>query len=175
LPEAPGAALSTFRDDAEQVEETISWTLDQIGTGLFAIIALGILLATDARLTLAVFLPLIGVLALMRLASARIERYRRASRGATSRVTVCWRRSSGRPPRSRSRVPSATSSRACAGSTTSAAHDRARPTLTQVLDSINANTVSLGTGLILLLAAARCARARSPSATSPCSSTTSTS
>ncbi|CAA9590240.1 MAG: Heterodimeric efflux ABC transporter, permease/ATP-binding subunit 2 [uncultured Thermomicrobiales bacterium] len=154
LPEAPGAALSTFRDDAEQVEETISWTLDQIGTGLFAIIALGILLATDARLTLAVFVPLIGVLALMRLASARIERYRRASRGATSRVTGLLAEVFG----ATAAIQVAGAERCVIARLRGLNDERRRTTvrdrtLTQVLDSINANTVSLGTGLILLLAA----------------------
>jgi ATP-binding cassette subfamily B protein len=154
LPDAPGTALSTFRDDAEQVEDTISWTLDQIGTGLFAIIAIGILLATDARLTLAVFMPLLAVVALMRFAAGRIERYREISRAATGRVTGLLAELFG-----------ATAAIQVAGTERHviarlrALNDERRlatvrdRTLTQVLDSINANTVSLGTGLILLLAA----------------------
>ena len=31
LPESPGEAISRFRDDAEQAEDAISWTLDTIG------------------------------------------------------------------------------------------------------------------------------------------------
>jgi ATP-binding cassette, subfamily B, bacterial len=87
LPESPGAALSTFRDDVMQAEDAISWTLDQIGTALFALTALVILLAIDARMALLVFGPLLGVLALARIASGRVESYREVSRAATGRVT----------------------------------------------------------------------------------------
>ncbi|HEY8600837.1 MAG TPA: ABC transporter ATP-binding protein [Thermomicrobiales bacterium] len=154
LPEAPGAALSTFRDDAEQIEDTISWTLDQIGTGLFALVAFVILLTTNARLTLVVFVPLVGVVVLMRFASARIERYRRASRGATSRVTGLLAEVFG----ATAAIQVAGSERHVIARLRGLNDERRRTmvrdrTLTQVLDSVNANTVSLGTGLILLLAA----------------------
>ena len=154
LPEAPGAALSTFRDDAEQVEDTISWTLDQVGAGLFAIVAFAILLTTSARLTLAVFVPLVGVVALMRFAAARIERYRRASRAATSRVTGLLAEVFG----ATAAIQVAGSERHVIARLRGLNDERRRTTvrdrtLTQVLDSVNANTVSLGTGLILLLAA----------------------
>ncbi len=44
VPYSPGEAISRFRDDAELAEDAISWTLDAIGRGLFAIIAIAILL-----------------------------------------------------------------------------------------------------------------------------------
>jgi ATP-binding cassette subfamily B protein len=154
LPEAPGAALSTFRDDAEQVEDTISWTVDQIGAALFAIVAFAILLSTNARLTVAVFVPMVGVVALMRFAAARIERYRHASRGATSRVTGLLAEVFG----ATAAIQVAGSERHVIARLRGLNDERRRTTvrdrtLTQVLDSVNANTVSLGTGLILLLAA----------------------
>lgn len=154
LNDAPGAALSTFRDDALQIEDTISWTLDQIGTALFAIVALGILVAIDARMTLLVFAPLIGVVALMRFAAQRIERYRHASRGATGRVTGLLAEIFG----ATGAIQVAGAERHVIAHLRQLNDTRRRTTvrdrtLTQVLDSVNANTVSLGTGLILLLSA----------------------
>lgn len=87
VPVSAGEAISYFRDDAEQAEDAISWTLDTIGTALFAIVAVVLLLQIDAVITLLVFGPLVGVLAAAHIASVRVEQYRQASRKATGRVT----------------------------------------------------------------------------------------
>jgi ATP-binding cassette subfamily B protein len=87
LREAPGEAISRFRDDTQVVEDFISWCLDTLGTFLFAVTAFVILLDINARITAFVFLPLVGVVAAARWASARVEQYRVAAREATSRVT----------------------------------------------------------------------------------------
>jgi ATP-binding cassette subfamily B protein len=154
LSESPGEALSRFRDDAEQAEDAISWTLDTIGTALFAIFAIAILLRIDARMTLLVFGPLVGVIVAARIASTRLEQYRQASRTATGRVTGVIGEMFG-----------AVQAVQVAGAEEHViAHfrrinDRRRRAmlrdrlLTQLLESIFSNTVSLGTGLILLLAA----------------------
>src|SRR5262249_34715755 len=71
LPESTGEALSRFRDDAEQAEDAISWTLDPIGTAAFAIVAVIILLTINARITLLVFLPLAGLVAIAHMAATR--------------------------------------------------------------------------------------------------------
>ncbi|HEU4326406.1 MAG TPA: ABC transporter ATP-binding protein [Roseiflexaceae bacterium] len=154
VPESAGEALSRFRDDAEQAEDAISWTLDSIGTGLFAIVAVVILIQVDARMTLLVFGPLVGVVAVARLASERVERYRQRSRAATGRVTGAL-----------GEIFGATQAIQVAGAEDrvvahfrdlNEARRRAMLTdslLSQLLDSIFANTVSLGTALILLLGA----------------------
>src|SRR3712207_1690490 len=87
VPGSPGEAISYFRDDAEQAEDAISWTLDTIGQILFAAFAIVVLLRIDVRITLLVFLPLIAVVALADIASSHVERFRRRSRDATGRVT----------------------------------------------------------------------------------------
>jgi ATP-binding cassette, subfamily B, bacterial len=154
LGESPGEAISRFRDDAEQAEDAISWTLDSIGTALFAIAAVVILLRIDARMTLLVFGPLVGVIVAARVASARLEQYRRASRAATGRVTGMI-----------GEIFGAVQAVQVAGAERHVIdhfrqiNDRRRKAmlkdrlLSQMLDSFFANTVSLGTGLILLLAA----------------------
>src|SRR5712692_6021810 len=87
VPGSPGEAISRFRDDAELAEDAISWTLDSIGTASFAIIAVVILLKINVLITILVFVPLVGVVAIVRVANNRLEKYRTASRQATGRVT----------------------------------------------------------------------------------------
>src|SRR5205807_5259252 len=87
VPDSTGEAISRFRDDAELVEDAISWTLDTIGTALFAITAMVILLRINATITLLVFVPLVCVVAVVRVMHNRLEKYRKASREATGQVT----------------------------------------------------------------------------------------
>src|SRR4051794_12301117 len=153
LPEATGEALSRFRDDAEQAEDAISWTLDTIGTAIFAIVAVGVLLTINAQITLLVFLPLAGVVAVAHIAATRLEQYRTTSRAATGRVTGAI-----------GEIFGAAQAVQVAGAEDSVIdhfrrlNDTRRKTmlkdqlLTQLVESIFANTVSIGTGLILILA-----------------------
>src|SRR4051812_45345802 len=153
LPESTGEALSRFRDDATQVEDAISWTLDTIGTAIFAIVAVGVLLTINAQITLLVFLPLAGVVAVAHIAATRLEQYRRSSRAATGRVTGAIGEIFG----------AAQAVQVAVAEDSVIDHfrrlnDIRRKTmlkdqlLTQLVDSIFANTVSIGTGLILILA-----------------------
>src|ERR1700730_11443151 len=87
VPYSPGEALNRFRDDADLAEDAISWTLDSIGDGLFAIVAVIILLTISVKITMLVFLPLVSVIAIVQGVSKRLEKYRAASRKATGRVT----------------------------------------------------------------------------------------
>ncbi len=87
LPASPGEAISRFRDDVEQAELGVSLTLDIIGTTLFAIAALVILLGINTHITLFVFSPLVGVIIIARFASEHLDRYRAANREATGHVT----------------------------------------------------------------------------------------
>nr|MDQ2998716.1 ABC transporter ATP-binding protein/permease [Chloroflexota bacterium] len=153
LPESTGEALSRFRDDAEQAEDAISWTLDTIGTAIFAIVAVGVLLTINAQITLLVFLPLAGVVAVAHIAATRLEQYRTSSRAATGRVTGAI-----------GEIFGAAQAVQVAGAEDSVIdhfrrlNDTRRKTmlkdqlLTQLVESIFANTVSIGTGLILILA-----------------------
>ena len=82
-----GEAISTFRDDGEVVEETISWFTDQVSLVIYTVIALVIMLQINVQITLLVTLPLVGVIIIARMAQSLIEQYRNTSRQATSRVT----------------------------------------------------------------------------------------
>jgi ATP-binding cassette subfamily B protein len=155
LKHTPGDALSRLREDANYAEDSISWTLDVIGMGSFAIISIGILLGISSRITLFVFLPLVGVVAASQFAATRIYRLRKASREATGKVTSAI-----------SEMFDAVQSIKVAGAESHViAHYRSLGDLrrsamlkdrlmTQLLDSVSASAVNLGTGAILLLSAA---------------------
>jgi len=87
LPFAPGETLNILRDDAQNVETMLMHLLNAIGLALFSIVAFIQLLLVDKLLTLIVFVPLAIVIAVTQSLSARIQRYRVASREATGRVT----------------------------------------------------------------------------------------
>lgn len=154
IPHAPGEAIARFRDDAEAAEDAISWTLDLFGSGLFALCAVAVLLRINAGITLFVFVPLALVVAVAQRAGARVERYRAVSSGATSAVTG-----------SIGEMFEAAQAIQVAGAEEGViAHfrglnERRRVAmlrdrvLTRALDAVYTNTVSLGTGLVLLLAA----------------------
>lgn len=149
-----GEILNSIRDDADQAENSISWTLDIIGTAVFALVALCILLSINLKITVFVFAPLVMVVAVAQLASEKIEKYREASRNATGKVVGAI-----------TEVFSAVQTIKTAGAENNMlkyvdALNKKRHSLmlkdtllTQLLDSIFYNTVSFGTGLILLLGA----------------------
>jgi ATP-binding cassette, subfamily B, bacterial len=149
-----GETMNILKDDVEQAENSISWTLDIIGTALFALAALCILLSINLKITLFVFTPLVGVVAAAQLASDRIEKYRKASREATGKAVGAM-----------GEIFDAVQTVKASGAEDNVLNhldylNKIRhkmmlkdSLLSQLLDSIFYNTVSLGTGLILLLGA----------------------
>ncbi|MBE9080470.1 ABC transporter ATP-binding protein, partial [Romeria aff. gracilis LEGE 07310] len=84
---SPGAILSFFRDDALQIENTVVGTNEIFAEAVFAAVSVGLLLSVNARMTLLVFLPLCAIAVLVHQAEHRLKRYRRASRQSTQQVT----------------------------------------------------------------------------------------
>ena len=152
LRHSTGEALSRLRDDAQYAEDAISWTLDVIGLGSFAIVSIYILSGISPRITLLVFMPLAGVIAVCQGAAARIHRLRKTSREATGRVTSAI-----------GEMFNAVQAIKVAGAEAHVVKryrelgDQRRQAmlrdrlLTQILDSVGAGAVSLGTGAILLV------------------------
>src|SRR5260370_39857873 len=64
VPSSPGEALNRFRDDTEQAENAISWTLDAIGRGAFVIVSIIILRRINVLIILLVFVPLVCLLSI---------------------------------------------------------------------------------------------------------------
>jgi len=154
LPYSIGETISRFRDDAHEPEDNLDWTSDILGTGLFALGAFLILLHVNVRMTLVTILPLLVVVAVARRASAALGRYRAASSQATSQVTGAigdilaatqTLQAAGAEERIVARFRRLNEQRR-----TAMLADRLA---TQALDALTANTVSVGTGLIMLLAA----------------------
>lgn len=148
-----GEIISYFRDDAEQIEDNVAWVSELFGEGLFAVLCLVILLSVNVQMTLFVFLPLVGMIAIIQKAETYIKRYRKASREATEKVTGIL-----------GEMFSSVQAIKVAGAEQDVLHhfrtlnDKRHQVmvrdslLNSLLDSLFQNMVNLGTGLILLLA-----------------------
>jgi ATP-binding cassette, subfamily B, bacterial len=161
LRHSTGDALSRMQEDAGYAENTISWTLDVIGWGLFAIISVGILFNISPVITLFVFAPLVGVIAAAQFAAGRIYRLRKASREATGRATSAI----GEMFDAVQAIKVAAAEKHVIDHYRKLGDERRRAMLrdrllNQFLDSIGASAVSLGTGAILLLSASSLTGAR---------------
>ncbi|NND01238.1 MAG: ABC transporter ATP-binding protein, partial [Acidimicrobiia bacterium] len=151
---SPGEMISRFREDVDHTQETISWTVDMVGAIIFGVVAVWILAGIDASLTVTVFAPLIVMVVLAERLGGRIKRYRQEAQEATGRITEAVGEMFG-----------AVQSIKVAGAEHSTVenlrelNDGRRKamvrdkTLTAGLESVFWNTVSIGTGLILLVGA----------------------
>jgi ATP-binding cassette subfamily B protein len=154
IPCSSGEALNCFRDDAETIENSISWTLDFIGNVIFVIVAIVIMLSINVKITLLVFTPLVLVVGIVQLLSTKLKKYREDAREATGIVTGAM-----------GEIFGAVQAIKIAGEEDHVIDyldelNKIRhkmmikdTLLTQTLHSIFHNTVSIGTGFILLLAA----------------------
>jgi ATP-binding cassette subfamily B protein len=149
-----GETISRFRDDGYEAEDNMDWTDEVIVEGLFTLVAFIILLRIDPLMTLIVVLPTAAVALIAQRASVALSRYREASSQATSHVTGAI-----------GDILAAVTTVQAAGAETRivaefrAINERRRSAIladrvvTQVVSAISANTVSIGIGLIMLLAA----------------------
>ncbi len=163
LRHSTGDALSRMQEDAAHAENTVSWTLDVIGWGLFAVISVGILFNISPLITLFVFAPLVGVIAAAQFAAGSIYRLRIASREATVRATSAI----GEMFDAVQSIKVAAAEKHVIGHYRKLGDERRRAMLkdrllNQFLDSIGSSAVSLGTGAILLLSASALTGARLP-------------
>lgn len=152
IPCSIGEAVNCLRDDAEQAEDSISWTLDVIGNFSFAIVAIIILLKINVKVTLLVFTPLVAVVGIAQFASEKVEKYRIAAREATGKVSGTIGEIFGAVQA----IQVSCSEENVIKHLTKLNKNRHKlmvrdSVLTQLLNSIFDNTVSIGTGLILLL------------------------
>lgn len=156
VPESPGEAISRLRDDVDEIAGFMAESLILLGFGLFALVAVIVMLRIDARIALLVFLPLASVAVIVNLAMRRIEHTREALRKATGAVTDFIGEAFGAVQA----IQVAAAEERLVGhfrrlnETRRAAGLRDR-LLTEVVDSMYRNTANVGTGGILLLAASR--------------------
>ena len=151
---SPGEAISTFRDDGQIMEDAADWVIDTIGMVSFSITAIVIMLSINVRLTLVTVLPLVAILLITQAASNRIKRYRRASREATEKVTGTLNEILTSVQAIQLANAEEHVQRQFQTLNDERRHLMVRDNLlTQILRSIYANSNTLGTSLILILAA----------------------
>jgi len=151
--ETPGEVVSRFRDDVEHTVEAYDFTVDLVGSVVSAVVSFLILLNIDALITLMVITPTVIIVAITSRMGTRIRRYRTAARDSTEAITGFLGESFG----------SVQSVKVAGAESTMLGHldeindvrrrmmvrDR---TFTAGLESVFHNTVSIGTGLILIMA-----------------------
>lgn len=87
LPASPGEAVSRFRDDTEAVIWYPIQFNNVIGSAIVGTLALIIMARINPAMTVLVFLPVLGVVAIVEAMRSRIVTYRQANRMRTSDVT----------------------------------------------------------------------------------------
>jgi len=87
IPLAPGEAVSTFRDDVDDVLEYMENWVDMGGLIVFGVGSVLIMASIDAGLTAILIVPLILTMVLTQALSPQIRKRRRAMREATDQVT----------------------------------------------------------------------------------------
>ncbi len=152
--EASGEVISRFREDVEHVEEATSMTVDLVGTALFGAIAAMVLTSIDAQKTVLVFAPLLFMVVVAERAGTRIRRYRNAAREATEQITGALGELYGAVQT----IKVAGVENPMIEHFKKLNHERRKmmvrdKVLTAMLESVFWNTLSIGTGLILILAA----------------------
>lgn len=158
LRETPGENVSRFRDDVEHMVEPFDLFVDFVGALVSGLIAFGIMLTIDPVITSVVAIPVLIVAIVSNRTGGLVRRYRKQARDATEAITGFL-----------GETFAATQAVKVAGAEahmlrrfqdlndvrkTMMVRDR---TLTAVLEAVFRNTVNIGTGLILLLAAGRLA------------------
>ncbi len=154
VPDSPGAAISSFRDDPDIVV-MMFWTITlSISLSIFSLAAFIILLRINVLITLLVFLPVLGVITITQSMKNRLEVYRTASRKATATLTsaigeifgaVQAIQVAGAEQHVVSHFDALNAKRRSAMLT-----DRV---LSSAVNTINSSTIGVGTGFILLLVA----------------------
>jgi len=154
LDRTPGEALSVFRDDVQHAENGADWTIDMLGNLIFAAVAMSILIRVNAQIAIFVFTPLIVIVLIAQVATTRLRQSRAASQQATSLVTGALGEIFGAVQA----VQLARAERGVVDHFRRLSDERRRALLRErgfalATQSIYWSTVSLGTGLILLLGA----------------------
>jgi ATP-binding cassette, subfamily B, bacterial len=154
LDRTPGEALTVLRDDVRIAENAVDQVLDMTFYLIVAAGALAILMSVNATIAVFVFVPLVAVVLVAQVATARLQGARAATQLTTSRVTGALSEIFG----SVQAVQIARAERGVAEHFRGLSEARRDAVLreqrvTLVTQSIQLSTVNLGTGLILLLGA----------------------
>lgn len=83
-----GALTDSINEDANQIEESITWTIDIISTYTFAVLSAIILLRINWKITIVAFLPFVIVLLMVKKLKMYIENNRKRVRELSSGIAT---------------------------------------------------------------------------------------
>lgn len=151
---SPGQVISYFREDVNEIEHAVDWVIDTISITIFAAAALVIMLGINARITFWTVVPLVFIVLGVQIATSRIKQYRQASRAATEQVTGAI----GEVFETVQAIQIANAEEYIIAHLGRLNDERRRymvkdQLFTEILNSFFANTITLGTGLVLYLSA----------------------
>lgn len=154
LPDSPGEAVSRFRGDVEEVGWLALWVNDILGMIAFNIVSFAIMLSINVPITLLVMLPFLVLLVIARSTTNKIEEYRRASRKYTGMVSGFIGEMFGAVQA----VKVATAEEGVIARFRKMNDERRGVAIkdrmfNEVLHSLFVNSVNIGTGVILIVAA----------------------
>ncbi len=154
LPVSTGSAVSTFREDVDDIAHYMENLIDGTGILAFVVSAMWVLFRLDATLAAIVLIPLGLALILTQSLSGHIRRFRRRMRSATERVTgflgdlftaIESIKAAGKEAPMLAHLEHVNRERQRAALNDSA--------LTELLRTINRNMANLGIGAVLLIGA----------------------
>lgn len=153
LPDSPGEAISRFRGDVFEIPLFALWMNDILGLVVFSIVAIVIMVGISPTITALAIIPFLVVGLIAAASTQRIDQYRRASRRATGIVTGFIAEFFGAVQA----VKVATAEGGVIQHFNELNEERKILSLkdrlfNEILGSIFRNAISLGTGVILILA-----------------------
>ena len=153
LPVSSGDAVNRFEDDVDETSDFPTWLPDQAGQLIAFVLAVIVMARINLMITLVIFLPLVGTMAISRLAWGRIVRYYESGREATGAVSSFLGELFG----SVQAVKVTNAEEDMIGHFRTLNHARRKAMLRiqvfgELLDSISDNAVTFGIGVTLLLA-----------------------
>ena len=154
LPDSPGEAISRFRGDVFEIPLFALWLNDINGLLLSGAVALVLMFSINVRITIFAILPFTVVAFLSNAATHKIEVYRRASRKASGIVTGFIGELFG----SVQAIKVATAEESVLGRFSKLNEERRKVAIRdrlfhEILHSLFRNSVNVGTGIVLILAA----------------------
>ncbi len=154
LASSPGEAVSTFRDDVDDLVEYVENYVDAGGLVLFAAGAVAVMVGIDGGLTLLVLVPLLLTGVVTQALSPQIRRRRRAMRVATEQVTGFIGEVFGGVQSIKLADASQPVLAHFEGLNETRRKAALRDTLlTELLRSINTNMATIGSAIVLIIAA----------------------
>lgn len=153
LPESPGEAVSRFREDVVEIPTFVLWFNDSASGLVVILVSLGVMVSISLPFTLLAIIPVLFVGFIANATTHRIERYRRASRQATGKVTGFIGEFFGAVQA----VKVANAESNVIAHFNRINEQRRKLSLREnlfvaVLDALYNNTANLGTGIVLILA-----------------------